>query len=181
MRNSTPDYVLGIDPSGSFIEGKGTTGWCLFNRKLNKVTRCGSISATQYKTQEAYWIAHKCLIERYIEYTKNNMAVSVEDYRLYSNSARSQINSTLETSQLIGVIKVLCYIRGIKLYMRMAVAVKKRWADSILCHNNYIYKIGTAYFTECKSEHLCDHERDAIRHAVHCAMFELEKKNGGNS
>ena len=63
MKNSgQPRYVLGIDPSGNFFEGKGTTGWCVFDIVKDKVVECGSLYASRAKSQEAYWWAHdfKC-------------------------------------------------------------------------------------------------------------------------
>ena len=39
-------YTLGIDPSGAYKEGKGTTGWCLLNNKNNKLTAVGTIKAS---------------------------------------------------------------------------------------------------------------------------------------
>lgn len=168
-------YVLGIDPSGNFYEGKGITGWCVFDKVLDKVLECGSIKASLANSQLAYWYAHIELIRHVTkQYPEGSVAISMEDYVLYSNQAKAQINSAMETSQLIGVIKMRCWLYRLPLYMRTASQVKRRWADSILCHKNYIYQTGSSYFTECKTKVLCDHERDAIRHAVHCATFELK-------
>jgi hypothetical protein len=170
-------YVLGIDPSGSFEEGKGRTGWCIFDIQNNVVLRCGEIQARNFKAQEAYWLAHKHMIEDMQNtYKEDGLAVSMEDYILYTNAAASQIHSSMETCQLIGFIKMVCYLRGILLAMRTAVHVKKRWADEILIHNNYIYKVGKHHFVNCYNHPLSDHIRDAIRHAVHCATFELKQK-----
>jgi Holliday junction resolvasome RuvABC endonuclease subunit len=169
-------YVLGIDPSGNFIEGKGTTGWCVFDTKRNRIAHIGSIQASQSKSQEAYWHANIEMIKTMVDrYRMEGIVLSVEDYVLYAGKARSQINSAMETSQLIGIIKMLCFYKGIPLYMRTASQVMRRWTDTILEHKSYIYKVGGSWYTECRQHVLCEHERDAMRHAIHCAYFELGK------
>ena len=168
-------YILGIDPSGNFVEGKGITGWCVFDKQLDKVIHCGSIRATEAACQQAYWHAHTVMIKHFTTEYKGQLCVSIEDYVLYSHQAKAQINSAMETSQLIGVIKMHCWLGMVPLYIRTASQVKKRWTDGILCHKEYIHKVGNGYFVECRAKVLCDHERDAIRHAVHCATFELKE------
>lgn len=176
MKNLKIRYVLGIDPSGSFHEGKGRTGWCVYDRQLEVITRCGEIKANAYKAQEAYWLAHKFMIDKMWEdYRAEGMVVSMEDYVLYSNSAKSQVNSAMETCQLIGVLKVHCYIKAIPLRMRTASQVMKRWADSILVHNNIMYKTDKSYFTQAYAGILSEHIKDSFRHALHCATFELKE------
>lgn len=169
-------YVLGIDPSGNFDEGKGTTGWCLFDRNTDSIIKCGYIQASNFETQMAYWGAHTILLEAIRGYCKGNgkLVVSLEDYLLYAKSAQSQTNSRMETCQIIGVIKYWLHCNNIPLYVRKAAAVKRRWTDNILCNKNYIRKVELAYYTQCKAQALKEHERDAIRHAVHCSTFELE-------
>lgn len=170
-------FVLGIDPSGNFYEGKGTTGWSVFDKHLNKFIRCGQIMASRFKTQEAYWLAHVFLIrDTYKEFAEQGFAVSFEEFVLYGNRAKDQINSAMETSQLIGIIKLECYTRGIRCYHRKAAMVKKRWADSILISNDYIYKSSSCYFATCHTGVLSEHIRDSMRHAVHCAKFEIKEE-----
>ena len=182
MKNSgQPRYVLGIDPSGNFFEGKGITGWCVFDIVKDKVVECGSLYASRAKSQEAYWWTHVVLINSmFNKYKAKGIVVSMEDYVLYARQAKAQINSGMETSQLIGVIKTHCWIKRIALYMRTASHVKRRWTDNILCNKGYIRKDRSSFFADCKAKVLCEHERDAIRHAVHCATFELGKEKKHN-
>ena len=169
-------YVLGIDPSGNFNEGKGTTGWCVLDTHMDRIIECGSIQASKCNSQQGYWLAHVNMISTmYSRYKDKGFVVSMEDYVLYSHQAKAQINSAMETSQLIGVIKMLCFYKCIPLYIRTASQVKKRWTDNILCLKGYIRKVGSGYFLDCKVHTTCEHERDAIRHAVHCATFELKE------
>ena len=177
MKNSKQcRYVLGIDPSGNFNEGKGTTGWCVFDRQVDMFVACGVIRASKSNTQVEYWKQHMSMIHTIANKYKD-VVVSMEDFILYSRQAKSQVNSAMETCQLIGVLKVYLNDAKIPLYMRAAVQVKQRWADSILYAKNYINKIDTHYFVDCKGFATCEHERDAMRHALHCSYFELDKEN----
>lgn len=162
-------YILAIDPSGNYKEGKGITGWCLLDTTSNKIAKFGYISAAMYPNQYAYWDAHITLIDSLAGYAP---AIVVEDYLLYGNRATSQINSRFETPQLIGVIKYECYKRGIKTYVQTAVSVKKRWNNKILVMKGYLKMQGRNYYIG--SILVSDHIQDAIRHAVHFATFGKE-------
>jgi len=128
-------YILALDPSGSFYEGKGTTGWCLFNADLNKIVYCGSIYAKQYSTMESYWQSVLNLLEQF--YSSDTILVC-EDYLLYANKLQDQINSRMETPKLIGCIQLYCYQHNFPYYMQTASEVKKRWANKILEHKGYL-------------------------------------------
>ena len=124
-------YTMGIDPSGAYIEGKGTTGWCILDNRTNKLLRVGTISAKNYDNAIEFWHAHIETIAKMRRHYKS-LAISIEDYILYKSSAMAQVNSQLETVQLIGIIKHYCYYNGLEIFIRPAVAVKKRWSDDIL-------------------------------------------------
>ena len=162
---------MGIDPSGAFREGKGTTGWCILDNRTNKLLRVGTISAKNYSSDVEYWDAH---LERITWAHKHyrSLAISVEDYILYKSSAMAQVNSQLETVQLIGIIKHFCYYNDLEVFIRPAVAVKKRWSDDILLFKGIITKIGERYAMPDSNQTICEHERDSIRHAVHFNIFE---------
>lgn len=164
-------YTLGIDPSGAFKEGKGTTGWCVLDNSSEKLVQVGTIAAKKYWSSFEYWQAHLVLIHQMHKKYKN-LAVSIEDYILYKNHAMAQVNSQLETVQLLGIIKFFCHNNNIQYFIRPAVAVKKRWSDEILVHKGIITKVGTRYMLTNKKQTVCEHERDAIRHAIHFNTFE---------
>jgi len=164
-------YTLGIDPSGAYKEGKGTTGWCLLDNKTNKLIAVGTIKASEYASAYTYWQRHLALLEKFVKKYKGT-AVSIEDYILYRASALAQVNSQMETVQLLGIIKYFCYNKNIPVFIRPAVAVKKRWADDILVYKGIILKVGSRYMTPNKHQIICEHERDAIRHAMHFNTFE---------
>ncbi len=165
-------YTIGIDPSGSFKEGSGTTGWCVLDNATNKVLQIGTVAAKDYPSYHLYWDAHIQLVKQLMKQYGRKTAVSIEDYILYKNRAMSQVNSTLETVQLLGIIKYYCFTHKYDYFLRPAVAVKARWSDDILVHKHIIAKFNKHYILpDVPTKILCDHERDAIRHAVHFNTF----------
>ncbi len=159
-------YILAFDPSGNYNEGKGTTGWCLFDTNTNKITKFGVIKALKYDSMEAYWQAHLTLMDDLSGY---GFTCVIEDYMLYANRATDQINSRFETPKLIGVIQYECFIRGIRVEFQTASAVKLRWTNDILVHKNLIQEREGSYWIVTTK--LSDHCLDSIRHAIHYATF----------
>lgn len=168
------EYILALDPSGNFEEGKGTTGYTVFNVAENKIIEIGIISATAAECAEEYWLNHILLLQRVIK-QYNNVVIRCEDYLLYAYKAKDQVQSHFETPQLIGIIKYWCYINNICLFMRSASTVKNRWTNEILEHKGYITKCQTFWLPVGPVKHrLTTHELDSIRHAVACYYFDLE-------
>ena len=166
-------YTIGMDPSGAYHEGKGTTGWCVLNNRTNELLEVGTLSAKDYPTDNEYWKAHTNLIRSLARKYGHSTALSIEDYILYKNQAMAQVNSQMETVQLLGIIKQFCFDFNVPCFLRPAVAVKTRWKDEILVYKNIIIKKGSRYIARCRPDRaLCDHERDSIRHAVHFNTFE---------
>ena len=179
MKNYKYRYVIGIDPSGNFNEGKGTTGWCVLDRVEDEFIMCNSIQASKFKSQIDYWRAHTSLISHMRKlFALQGIVISIEDYILYGNKSRAQQNSTMETCQLLGVVKMHADTIKIPLYIRPAVQVKKRWADEILVNKGYLTKKREHHYLQLDDAQriTCDHERDSMRHALHCAYFELDKE-----
>lgn len=163
--------VLAIDPSGSYYEGKGTTGWALFDSKTRLLLDYGNIKAADYSTVNDYYQAVSILI-------KPGMHVVIEEYLLYANKAKQQINSKMETSKLIGYLQMYCFSKGVKYTMQLAGEVVKRWADHILVHKGIIKqangKLRNMYYALGRITN--DHERDAMRHAMHYITFKIKKE-----
>lgn len=169
MNNSR--YVLALDPSGNYKEGQGTTGWCLLDMQTDKIMKFGVIKAKDYSCQFQYWDAHIKLIDSLTGYHPD---VVIEDYLLYGNRAENQINSRLETPQLIGLIKYECYMRGIFIYIQTAMQVKTRWTDDTLVHKKYIQKHDNHYYMS--NTLLSKHVIDSVRHAVHYKTYNSKYK-----
>lgn len=164
--------ILALDPSGSFYEGKGTTGWCLMDALTLQFISCGSIFAKNFKTMEDYWKAIIDLIGEVVHDHPGQVIVVCEDYLLYASKTQDQINSRMETPKLIGCIQYYCYHSRIPYYMQTAAEAKKRWTDEILIHKHYIKPHGRGYMpTTGFNKTYTHHSLDAIRHAVHYATF----------
>ena len=173
--------MLAIDPSGSFKEGKGCSGFCLYDAEKHKVLELCELDSVEYAFAEEYWYAHiKTITDLLTKHQIKSSGVSivVEEYLLYADKAQAQINSRFETSQLIGTIRVFMWeLFRILVILQSANRVKQRWANKVLLSKEILYR--------SKSNKLCltgtnkstsAHERDALRHAIHYAYFGKEKK-----
>lgn len=164
-------YIIGIDPSGAYYEGKGTTGYCVFMAADKKFIDLGKIQASGHNCAEAYWHAHINFLNSTIFSARGkrknkdkHTIVVIEDYFLYANKAESQINSRMETSKLIGVLQHWCWDHNIPYIMQPAGLVKSRWTDEIMHYKGHLKKKGNRY-------DVCEHTRDSMRHALHFATF----------
>ena len=169
------ENILALDPSGSFYEGKGTTGYCLYNIKRNEFITCGSIFAKHYSSMEEYWNAIINFVITTCLDTPNTFVVC-EDYLLYANKLQDQINSRMETPKFIGVLQYVCWYNKIPYYMQTAAEVKRRWDNHILEHKGYIKPYRRSYIpTSGNNPTYTHHTLDAIRHAIHFATFNIKK------
>lgn len=151
-----------MDISGNFKEGKGVTGWCLAETREQTIhiVQYGTVCAEQYNSAEEYWQANVKLITRFFK-VYPELHVVIEDYLLYASKAKSQINSKLETSQLLGILKYYCYTNCIIYKIQTASEVKTRWTDARLQHRG----VSLPNFKNAR------HVKDAIRHAMHYGVF----------
>ena len=177
-------FVIGVDPSGAFYEGKGTTGLAVYDIKNDSIVQVLTVSATDFDNLEEYLLGNlRAILGLHYYYSHlcedskdvNETVVSIEDFLVYATHAASFTNSKMETCQLIGLLRCELYRQKIKFYMRPASAVKSRWTDDILAHHDYIKKIGNHCYWKDRPKPLATHERDAIKHAVHCGKFEVNK------
>jgi hypothetical protein len=174
MKSSTKHkYVLGMDPSGNFEEGYGTTGWCVQDCDTLEIVECGDISARDFKSRTEYHQAHIRLIQQMRLKYKPLKVLSIEDYVLYPNRSREQSLSKMETPRLLGVLEYWCMTAHMEYFTRNAVTAKKRWTDEILVRKHILESKGDKLFAAGRITN--DHIRDSIRHATHFSVFE----NGG--
>jgi hypothetical protein len=171
------DFILAIDPSGSFSEGKGCTGWCILEHQAQRITLTGNIHAKSYQQMESYWQAHLSLINRFKDKYKQRLCVVMEDYILYASKSEAQINSRMETPKLIGIVQLHCFMCGVPYHMQLAAQVKNRWTDDILNHKGILLKKKKQLVTP-SGETVDRHCRDAIRHAVHFSTFKNKEGVG---
>lgn len=159
--------IIALDPSGNFAEGNGTTGMCFLTEKGPYVTE---IHAGHYKSAEAYWHEHIDLLSTSLQEDKD-IEVVMEGYRLYGHKSDTQVNSTLETPQLIGVIKYWCYRNKVPLKIQFAVEVKNRWSDSVLEKTGIIEIVNRRRKLISSGQWLNNHKTDALRHALHYQRY----------
>lgn len=164
------NYILAIDPSGNFEEGKGTTGTCLFNATTNCIEYLKDIHASAYENKEEYWQAHLKYIGNILK-QYDNVFIVIEDFTLDPRRAMQQSHSKMETPKLIGILQLYCKQRSIPYKMQRAVEVKNRWADHILEYKKYIIKKNRMHYLPDETKPMSRHCKDAIRHAVHFATF----------
>ena len=167
-------YVIGVDPSGAYDEGKGTTGLAVYDRQDNKIVSIATVSATDYDCIESYFWAN---LERIVGMSERfyPSVIMIEDFLVYSTHATTFTNSRMETCQLIGFLKAELYSITKQYYLEPASAVKTRWTNKILAHSGYVEAIGASCYHELiKERALYTHELDAIRHAVHCGRFVIK-------
>lgn len=159
--------VLVFDPSGnsSQKEGYGTTGyaWFVYGRLL----QFGDISSKDSGTTEEYWLEHTKLMEE----LKPDIVVC-ESYRLFANKAMSQAWSSLETSQLIGYLRMFCWTNDIGFALQDP-KDKVRFNDDVLTALGVFEKNGKRYSCQGKATNL--HMRDAIRHGLFYHKYKMGK------
>jgi len=158
---------LALDPSGNFYEGKGVTGWALYSE--DKPKSVGQIRSIEHTTQLNYWQDHLNLIK-----ILQPELVIIEEYKLYAHTAKAQIGSEFETSQLIGIIKYYCHNNNIPIILQSA-KIKVRYTNDILVHKSII-TIDTKKNYYILGIQTTNHILDAIRHAEYYINFTRKKE-----
>lgn len=154
--------VLCFDPSGNWSEGKGHTGWALFDGS-GELLKFGDIAAEDYESTERYWYAHKELMDELdIHYLRFDKIVC-ESYRLQSGKALQQSWSSMETSQLIGFLRMDAWDRDVD-WIFQDPKDKVSVADPILVRLGVFELKGGKHYCQGKPTNL--HMRDAIRHGI---------------
>ena len=163
--------LISLDPSGNWgKEGMGTTGICVMEDGVPKeLTR---ISAKDFSSEVEYWAAHQDYIRK--EWPDH---ICFEGYKLYNHrgmSAKTQANSELQTSQLIGILKLTCHRMEIPYTVAFASDVKTRWSEDVLVRLGILEQKGNKYYFNGKST--VTHHRDALKHALHYWRYKHESK-----
>lgn len=165
--------ILAFDPSGSFKEGKGNTGWVLIDGKT--IVSFGILRASDYKTRPEYWSSHINIIESF-----QIDEVVMEEFRLYSSKAKSQINSEMETSKLLGFLEMYLWSKNIVYSTQLAQRAKQRFTDEILIKKEYITKKNGRYYIN--GINVAGHVIDALRHGLYRQLIiRRSKRNGINN
>lgn len=162
--------ILAIDPSGNFVEGKGKTGWAMWE---NNHYTFGTLDAKDFETRMDYWYA----VAMIIALEKPDTLV-IEDYRLYNTAsmgAATQSFSLLETPRLLGVLEQVAYANQIKEILWPMSSSTKAYSDDKLLKLGILTKPKNRYIFE--GQKLNDHERSALRHLLR--VIDLKTKAAG--
>lgn len=159
--------VLAFDPSGNYNEGKGTTGYAISLDDFPPA-KLGDIKATDYNSRQAYWFAHRVLIESLLP----DVCI-IESYRLFASKAKEQSGSSLETPQMIGYLEMVCYESGIPVVYQDP-STKTRHNDEVLTKIGIITNKGGKLYYKGELTNL--HKRDALRH---CMYYQRKLKMEG--
>ena len=170
------EHVLSFDPSGSFEEGKGISGYCLMDLKTGRIIRAGIINAKDYKTAPAYWNDHLNLIWEVSRKYPKHLLVLAEDYILYKDKAESQTNSKMETCRLLGIMEHYCWSEDLHFLTQTASQVVNRWNNDVLVFKKILYFEGKRPHLTVSQKPVSRHTLDAIRHALHYKTFGIKKE-----
>lgn len=159
--------ILAFDPSGNFEEGRGTTGWSVFDSQ-GELGMFGEIKATECETAEEYWDKHLGLIT-----DVEPSVVVCESFHLQPSKAKQQSWSALETPQLIGLLRWYCWDNNIPIVLQKPL-IKQRFTDDVLEKMGVIEKRGSKYYIAGNLTNL--HMRDSIRHGLYYKRYGKDGK-----
>lgn len=148
-----------IDPSGNFNEGKGITGYAIFEDNVLK--DFGHVKSEDYQNQMEYW-------KDILDIAQDYSTIVCESYKLQPTKSMAQSWSTLETPQLIGVLRYMCWQENIKIVFQDP-SCKIRFSDDILINLSIFERKNKIYY--CKERKTNDHMRDAIRHGFYYLKY----------
>lgn len=150
--------VLVFDPSGNFSEreGKGSSGWAIFED--GELKDFGELTASYCGSLEEYFLQHEMTIDN-----KFPSTVVIESYKLQPSKSLQQSWSALETPQLIGYMRMVCWKRRLEVIFQDP-KDKVRVNDDVLVHMGVLEQRGNRYYCQGRPTNL--HMRDAIRHGV---------------
>lgn len=165
--------ILSFDPSGNSNHDQGNEGWGTTGVAYDdgNAIRLNEVKSKEFDSTLDYWLG---VLEYVLAYKPDY--VVLEGYKLYNHAgmgASTQSNSTLMTSQLIGAIRMACYVRDIPVIIQYASDVKTRWSDKVLQGKGILDENN-----KFDGKQTNNHKRDALRHLLHFKKYKLPKLQG---
>jgi hypothetical protein len=155
-------FILSIDPSGNFEEGKGHTGlaWCCESWEHTYAT---SINAKAYDKRLDYWNAVAAYVHKLHRKQLEGHSVHVVMEKYVTRSNGFTTGKVSETAMFIGVLTYLCELYDIPYTMQNPSQAKTRYNDIQLTKLfPNMEQRGNRFYLNNKCTN--DHERDALRH-----------------
>ncbi len=165
-------WILSIDPSGNFKEGKGITGIVLakVDKEAKKIITMftNTICAKDFETETDYYESISNGIKDLKKFHPTSSCVVIENFTLHKHKALYQSGSEMETVKLIGHLQEKAKRLEIPYYMQLAGVVKPAMLNKHLEQDGLIYKHNKSFWInpEMYGLHspLTKHELDAVRH-----------------
>lgn len=160
--------IICLDPSGnsSGKEGSGTTGIAFFRKEgllTDGLFGFDDVKASDFEKPEDYWYAIWMII-----WHSGADVIVCESYRLFGNKAAQQTGSSMETPQLIGFLRMICWMNG-KEFVLQDPSTKIRHSDEVMVETGLAELIGGKHYVMGKPTNL--HIRDAIRHGLYYLKY----------
>lgn len=152
-------YIMSIDPGGD-----GCSGFCFVDNEFKKID-LSEIRRNNYNTDEEYWKMHIDRIRKYNIACKGRLIVVIEDFLFNPKRANQFAGSRMETSKLIGIIQLYCFISKIPIQLVKPLDHLSRFKDDVLCKLGIIVKTSRGFDTT-DGITLSNHTKDALRIAV---------------
>ncbi len=162
-------WYMAIDPSGSYNEGKGSTGIALmYGDDMTNLTSY-DIKAKHFENRHDYWkeiMSHPILLSK-------NITVIIETFVVRSNGFL--VGKMPETSLFIGALVWELEKRNIPYVFQNPSQAKTRFKDENLGKYLTNYEIRkdkrgrNLYYLNDKQ--LNDHQRDAIKHLLYYKRY----------
>lgn len=158
--------IIAIDPSGSFNEGKGHTGFAITDTRVDFIQTFDA-AAKDFPNRHEYW---KWIISTVLAIKPD--IVVIESFVVRSNGFL--IGKMPETPMLIGALVWELEKRNIKYTFQSPSQAKTRFKDAHLGRYLPDYEIkdtarGRLYYLNGKLTN--DHQRDAIKHLLYYKKY----------
>lgn len=158
--------IVAIDPSGSYNEGKGHTGFAVTDTEVNLI-QAFDADAKDFSNRHEYW---KWIM--FAIFSLNPDVVVIENFVIRSNGFL--IGKMPETPMLIGALVWELEKRNIKYVFQSPSQAKTRFKDIYLGKYLSNYEIkdttrGKLYYLNGKLTN--DHQRDAIKHLLYYKKY----------
>jgi len=168
-------FYIVLDPSGSYNEGKGHTGFVTMCENDWTTLHVNSIAAKDFVDRHEYW---NSIISRTIETAKAarpvRTVVIIESFMIRNNGFL--IGKMPETIRLIGALEYALESEGIDFVFQTPSQAKARFRDETLHRHVPGFEYNAANNRYYFNGKICnDHVRDALKHLLYYKHYKEAK------